>query len=206
MVKLKNNPYDLLEKENISKKLLSESALKGLSIFDDTLKDLDKFPDDKGLKKEAETIGKEITELVQEDIDRIKLETRDEIEENAKKETRKVQSKKVVEKAEIMFNDMALCRKKLKEDYQRRVESGEIQPRKKKTLVTKLRQELVRTATLIPKNLKDDASVIQKTQKAVLNFLNELKGIWGLNKIKPIQDEIKDKFKKLEEKADEAAA
>jgi len=56
----------------------------------------------------------------------------------------------------------------------------------------------VKTATLIPKNLKEDSTVIQRTQKAVLNFLNELKSIWGLNKIKPIQDEIKEKFKKLE--------
>lgn len=204
MAKLKNNPYDLLEKENISKKLLSEDALKGLSIFDETLADVEQFPDNKKLKKEAETIGKEISELIQEDIDRIKSETKDEIEENAKKETRKVQSKKVVEKAEKVLDDLAVCRQKLKDERQRKIESGEIQPPKKKTLVTKLRQELVRTATLIPKNLKENTDVIQKTQKAVMNFLNELKGIWGLNKIKPIQDEIKDKFKKLEEKAEAA--
>ena len=204
MATLKNNPYDLLEKEKISKKLLSDRVLKGLSIFDETLADLEQFPNDKKLKKEAEEIGKETIELVKEDIERIKEETHDEIEENSKKETRKVQSKKVVEKAEKVLDDLSLCRQKLKEDRQRKIESGEIQPPKKKTLVTKLRQELVRTATLIPKNLKEDSDVIQRTQKAVLNFLNELKGIWGLNKIKPIQDEIKDKFKKLEEKAEAA--
>lgn len=204
MAILKNNPYDLLEKEKISKKLLSDRVLKGLSIFDETLADLEQFPSDKKLKKEAEEIGKETIELVKEDIERIKEETHDEIEENSKKETRKVQSKKVVEKAEKVLDDLSLCRQKLKEDRQRKIDSGEIQPPKKKTLVTKLRQELVRTATLIPKNLKEDSDVIQRTQKAVLNFLNELKGIWGLNKIKPIQDEIKDKFKKLEEKAEAA--
>jgi len=204
MAILKNNPYDLLEKEKISKKLLSDRVLKGLSIFDETLADLEQFPSDKKLKKEAEEIGKETIELVKEDIERIKEETHDEIEENSKKETRKVQSKKVVEKAEKVLDDLSLCRQKLKEDRQRKIDSGEIQPPKKKTLVTKLRQELVKTATLIPKNLKEDSDVIQRTQKAVLNFLNELKGIWGLNKIKPIQDEIKDKFKKLEEKAEAA--
>lgn len=202
MATLKNNPYDLLEKEKISKKLLSERVLKGLSIFDETLADLEQFPGDKKLKKEAEEIGKETLELVKEDIERIKEETHDEIEENAKKETRKVQSKKVVEKAEQVLDDLAMCRQRLKEDRQRKIESGEIQPPKKKTLVTKLRQELVKTATLIPKNLKEDTTVIQKTQKAVLNFLNELKSIWGLNKIKAIQDDIKEKFKKLEESAE----
>jgi hypothetical protein len=139
---------------------------------------------------------------VKEDIERIKEETHEEIEENEKKETRKVQSKKIVEKAENVLDDLAMCRKRLREDRQRKIESGEIQPPKKKTLVTKLRQELVKTATLIPKNLKDDTTVIQKTQKAVLNFLNELKSICGLNKIKTIQDEIKEKFKKLEENAE----
>ncbi len=201
MATLKNNPYDLLEKEKISKKLLSDRVLKGLSIFDETLADLEQFPSDKKLKKEAEEIGKETIELVKEDIDRIKEETHEEIEENEKKETRKVQSKKIVEKAENVLDDLAMCRQRLREDRQRKIESGEIQPPKKKTLVTKLRQELVKTATLIPKNLKEDSSVIQRTQKAVLNFLNELKGIWGLNKIKSIQDEIKEKFKKLEEQA-----
>lgn len=201
MATLKNNPYDLLEKEKISKKLLSDRVLKGLAIFDETLTDLEQFPSDKKLKKEAEEIGKETIELVIEDIERIKEETHEEIEENEKKETRKVQSKKIAEKAENVLDDLAMCRKRLREDRQRKIESGEIQPPKKKTLVTKLRQELVKTATLIPKNLKEDSSVIQRTQKAVLNFLNELKGIWGLNKIKPIQDEIKEKFKKLEEQA-----
>lgn len=204
MATLKNNPYDLLEKEKISKKLLSDRVLKGLSIFDETLADMEQFPNDKKLKKEAEEIGKETIELVKEDIERIKEETHDEIEENSKKETRKVQSKKIVEKAEKVLDDLAMCRQKLKEDRQRKIESGEIQPPKKKTLVTKLRQELVRTATLIPKNLKEDSDVIQRTQKAVLSFLNELKSIWGLNKIKPIQDEIKEKFKKLEEKVEAA--
>lgn len=198
MATLKNNPYDLLEKEKISKKLLSDRVLKGLSIFDETLADMEQFPTDKKLKKEAEEIGKETIELVKEDIERIKEETHDEIEENSKKETRKVQSKKVVEKAENVLDDLTLCRQRLREDRQQKIESGEIQPPKKKTLATKLRQELVKTATLIPKNLKEDSTVIQRTQKAVLNFLNELKSIWGLNKIKPIQDEIKEKFKKLE--------
>lgn len=201
MANLKNNPYDLLEKENISKKLLSERVLKGLSIFDETLADLEQFPSDKKLKKEAEEIGKETIELVKEDIERIKEETHDEIEENARKETRKVQSKKVVEKAEQVLDDLAMCRQRLREDRQRKMESGEIKPPKKKTLVTKLRQDLGKFANLIPKNLKEDADTLERTQKAIMKFLTELKDIWGLNKIKSIQDELKEKFKKLQEQA-----
>ncbi|MBS1635389.1 MAG: hypothetical protein JST26_05655 [Bacteroidetes bacterium] len=199
---LKNDPYELLKKENISKKLLSENALRGLSIFDDTLKDVKEFPGDKKLKSEAEKIGEQIVELIKEDISRIQKETCDEVEEGKKKETRRVHSKKIVEKAEKVLDDLSMCRQRLREDRQKRIDSGEIKAPKKKTLVTKLRQELVKTATLIPKNLKEDASVIERTQKAVLSFLTELKNIWGLNKIKPIQDEIKEKFKKLRDQAE----
>jgi hypothetical protein len=201
MATLKNNPYELLDKEKISKKLLGEKVLKGLSIFDDTLADVEEYPTDKKLKKEAEEIGKQIVEMVKEDIARIREETQEEIEDASQKETKKVQSKKVMEKVEKTLGDLDICRKKIREDRQRKIESGEIKAPKKKTLVGKLRQELIKTATLIPKNLKDDSDVIQRTEKAVLNFLNELKSIWGLNKIKPIQDELKEKFKKLVELA-----
>ena len=201
MAKIKNNPNDLLEKEEISKSMLSEKAIKSLELFNRANALYEKRPALKEAQEQAEKAGKIASEVIKKEIERIKSEVKNESEEKEKKEIKKVQSKKIVEKSEKILDDLTLCRQKLKEDRKRKIESGEIQPPKKKTLVTKLRQELVRTATLIPKNLKEDASVIQRTQKAVLNFLNELKGIWGLNKIKAIQDEINDKFKKLEEKA-----
>ncbi len=199
MAKIKNNPNELLEKEGISKKMLNEDALKSLSLFDKANMLYEKRPTSTEIMENAEKAGKMAGIVIQKEIVRIKAELKNEIEEHQEKEIKKTQSKKIVEKSEKILDDLALCRKRLKEDRQRKIESGEIQPPKKKTLVTKLRQELVRTASLIPKNLKDDETVIQKTQKAVLNFLNELKTIWKLNKIKPIQDEIKEKFKKLED-------
>ena len=201
MAKIKNNPNDLLEKEGISKSILSEKAIKSLELFNRANTLYEKRPTLKEAQEQAEKAGKIASEIIKKEIDRIKSEVKNEAEEKEKKEVKKVQSKRIIEKSEKILDDLSFCREKLKEDRKRKIESGEIQPPQKKTLVTKLRQELVRTATLIPKNLKEDASVIQRTQKAVLNFLNELKGIWGLNKIKTIQDEIKDKFKKLEEKA-----
>ena len=59
---------------------------------------------------------------------------------------------------------------------------------------------------LIPKNLKDDADVLTKTRKAIMKFLNELKGIWGLDRIKPIEDDLNKRFEKLEDEADRLAA
>lgn len=204
MAKIKDNPNDLLDKEEISKTMLSEKAIKSLELFNKANMLYEKRPTSKEFQEQAERAAKITSDVIRKEIARIKSEVKNEEEEKEKKEIKKVQSKKIVEKSEKVLDDLAFCRQKLKEDRQRKIENGEIKPPKKKTLVTKLRQELVRTATLIPKNLKEDTDVIQRTQKAVLNFLNELKGIWGLNKIKPIQDEIKEKFKKLEEKAEAA--
>lgn len=201
MAKVKNNPYELLDKEDISKKLLSEKALVSLSLFDKANMLFEKRPTSKEFQESAEKAGQITSEVIKKEIVRIKGELKNEIEETEKKEIKKSQSKKIVEKSEKVLDDLAVCRQKLKDDRKRKIETGEIQPPKKKKLTTKLRQDLIHTITLIPKNLKEDKNVIQRTQKAILNFLNELKGIWGLDKIKPIQDEIKEKFKKLEQDA-----
>jgi len=198
---IKNNPYQLLEDEHISQKLLSEKAVTSLKLFDKAKLLHEKRPTSKEMKENAEKAGKITIGVIEKEITRVKSELKNEAEEDQKKEIKKGQSKKIVEKAEVILDELEICRKKLREDRQRKMESGEIQPPKKKTLVTKLRQELIRTATLIPKNLKEDKNVIQRTQKAVLTFLTELKSIWGLNKIKPIEDDLKEKFKKLQEQA-----
>lgn len=199
MPTIKHNPYDLLEKEHISKSMLSEKAVLSLGYFDKAKALFEKRPASKEFQQSAEKAGEITSELMRKDIARIQKETTDEIQDDEKKETRRVHSKKIMEKSEKVFDDLEACRTKLKEDRRRKLESGEIQAPKKKTLVTKLRNELIKTVSLIPKNLKDDASVIERTHKAILTFLTELKSIWGLNKIKPIEDEIKQKFKKLEE-------
>ena len=201
MATVKNNPYEMLQDERISHKLLDEKSLRTLELYDQAYALLNKHPKSKELKESVEKAGKITMDVLKEDILRIKGELKSEVEEAEKAETRKAQSKKILEKSKVVLDDLSDCREKLKEDRRNKMESGEIKPRKKKTLVSRLRQELVKTATLIPKNLKEDLSVIQRTQKAVLKFLNELKSIWGMNKIKPIQDELKEKFKKLEDDA-----
>lgn len=203
MVTLKNNPYEILRKEGINKESLSVRVQKGLQIYDETLEDLNKYPKDKQMRQAAEEIGSGVCELMRDDVERLRQESYSEEEEKGKKAARKAQSKSIIAKAEKTLDDLTLCRQRLKEDRQKKIDSGEIKKPVKKTLSSKLRAELVKMATLIPTKLKDDVSVIQKTRKAVLNFLSELKSIWGLDKIKPIQEEIMQKFDKLEEKASE---
>ena len=195
------DPRAILQSENISEKLLSANALKSLALYDKAQAFFKKNPTSEDMKKNAERAGNLALQVIQKEILSIQADLKKEAETEEKKVQKKAQSRKIKEKSDVILDDLALCREKLKEDRKRKMDSGEIKPRVKKTLVTRLRIELLKTATLIPKNLKDDASVIAKTQKVLLDFLNELKSIWGLNKIKPIQDELKEKFKKLEKNA-----
>lgn len=201
MATLHNNPHALLQKEGISEKMLSADALHFLQLFDKAEAMAKKRPAAEALQKSAERAAEIVNGILQKDMIRINAELKNEVEETEKKVIKKAQSKKIVEKSSAVLDDLSLCREKLKEERKRKLASGEIPPRKKKTLVTKLRGELLKTVSLIPKNLKEDASVLERTQKAILKFLQDLKSIWGLNKIKPIEEEVKEKFKKLEENA-----
>lgn len=201
MATVKNNPYELLHEEGVSQKLLSERSIRTLELYDKAYALLNKHSGSKEIKESVEKAGKITIDVLKEDIALFKTDLKNEEDESEKQQLRKSQSKKIIEKSTVVLDDLAECRERLKEDRKNKMASGEIKPRKKKTLVSKLRNELIKTATLIPKNLKEDLSVIQRTQKAVFKFLNELKSIWGLNKIKPIQDELKEKFEKLENDA-----
>lgn len=203
---IKNNPYDLLKKAGIKPDLLDAQGKRALEAFDDTLKDIEADPDSKEIKDAAETLGIEVCAIIEENIQRIKgdVELAEVNTENHK--VKKHQSKKIIEKAERTFDDLELCRQRLRDDRRKKVESGEIAKPKKKTLATKLRLDLVKIVMLIPKNLKDDADVLTKTRKAIMKFLNELKGIWGLDRIKPIEDDLNKRFEKLEDEADRLAA
>ncbi len=203
---IKNNPYDLLKKAGIKPDLMDQAGKRALQAFDDTVKDIEADPDATELKSAAEQLGAEVCSIIEENIQRINGEA--ELTE-AHSETQKVkkhQSNKSIEKANRTLNDLELCRQRLRDDRRKKIESGEIQKPRKKTLTTKLRLELLKMTNLIPKKLKEDTDVLNKTRKAIMKFLNELKAIWGLDRIKPIEDDLIKRFAKLESEADRLAA
>lgn len=201
MANIKNNPYLLLEQEGISPRMLGDKASQALSLFDKAALLHNKRPDVKELRDQADKAGQIASGVILKEIEQIRSTARNDIEETHLKTVKKAQSRMITEKSEQVLDDLALCRKRLKEDRQKKIESGEIAKPKKKTLVTKLREELLKIVGLIPEKLKEDEAVISRTEKAVLKFLNELKGIWGINKIKPIEDDINEKVNKLREQA-----
>ncbi len=203
---IKNNPYEFLKKSGIDEKLLGAESKEGLTLFRETMTDFEAYPDNQELKGQVEMIGKSVIELLEKDIKRIKSQAVESEEETETRKVKKHQSRKTIEKTNRTFDDLELCRQRLRDDRRRKVESGEIQKPKKKTLTTKLRLDLVKIVTLIPMKLKEDVDVLTKTRKAILKFLNELKAIWGLDRIKPIEDDLIKRFAKLETEADRLAA
>lgn len=203
---IKNNPYDFLARAGVDQKMLGAEAKEALQLFKETMTDFEAYPDNEDLKKQVESVGKSVIELIEKDVQRIAGEAEQTEVQSEKHKVKKHQSKKTIEKTERTFDDLDLCRERLRDDRRKKVESGEIAKPKKKTLTTKLRLDLVKIVMLIPKNLKDDADVLTKTRRAILKFLTELKGIWGLDRIKPIEDDLNKRFEKLEDEADRLAA
>lgn len=203
---IKNNPFVYLDRSGIDQTMLSSEAKEGLELFKETMTDFEVYPNDENLKKTVEQIGKSVIELLDKDIQRIKGDAEESEKAHETRKVKKHQSKKTVEKTDRTFDDLELCRQRLRDDRKQKIASGEISKPKKRTLSTKLRIELLKMANLIPKNLKDDVDVITKTRKAIMKFLNELKAIWGLDRVKPIEDDLIKRFAKLETEADRLAA
>ena len=209
-MKIQKDPYVVLEKEQVAKSLLSDKIKEVLSEYDDALKDLLSLAEDKSLKssqlkgfKDAvEQMGGIAIEMIEEEF-LSKREAHKRREEDAeKKQQRNIQSKEILEKSERSIDYLLECRMKLKEERKHKIESGEIKPPVKKKLTTKIRELLSRVAGMMPHPLKDDSEKIEATEKAVKRFLMELKKIWGINKIKQVQEGIEEKFDKLREAAE----
>ena len=198
---IKNDPYALLKESGVAKNLLSDKAKEALSIYDETLQGLKEFPNDKSLKEMAEQIGKAALEVLEDDVAKINAELKDEVKETEKKRVQKAQSKKIVEKADKTMDYLAECRIKLREERKRKVAAGEIKAPVKRKLTTKLKETMKKLIGMMPKTVQKDEQKIVRTEYAVQIFLSELKCIWGMNKIKPIEDELKEKFDALKEKA-----
>lgn len=196
---IKNDPYEVLKEAGIAKSALSERGKKALVIFDKSKKLHEQFPKEQNIHQQAELLGEKAVAEIKKEIDRINSQVKKEEEDQEKKKVKKKQSKELVEKSQKIVTDLDECREKLKEERKRRKEAGEIKPPRKKTVTTRIREELLRIPNMIPKALEGKPDVLEKTQRAILKFLNELKEIWGLNKIKSIQEDIKEKFDRLTE-------
>ena len=209
-MKIQKDPYVLLEKEQVAKSLLSDKVKEVLSEYDDAVTDLLSVAEDKSLKssqlkgfKDAvEQMGEIATEMIEEELLN-KREAHKKKEEDAeKKQQRALQSKEILEKSKRSIDYLLECRMKLREERKHKLETGEIKSPVKKKLTTKIKELLSRVAGMMPQPLKDDSEKIEATEKAVKRFLMELKKIWGINKIKRVQEGIEEKFDKLKEAAE----
>ncbi|MBN4062180.1 hypothetical protein JYU20_03175, partial [Bacteroidales bacterium AH-315-I05] len=194
------NPEELLKKEGITEEQLSETGKEALHLFYEAVNLSKMYPDNKDLEAQAEQVGEEALKVIREDIQRIKAQSQGKEEEIKKKETRKKRSKEVMDEVKISADQAANCRKTLRDFNKQQRESGKVKPPKKKTITTRLRGSLKSIVNMIPKAKKEDVDVLKKTEKAINRFVSDLKEIWDINKVKVIEDELKEKFEDLKEK------
>ena len=78
MATIKNNPYELLQSEGISHKLLSEKSMRSLELYDKAYALLNKHANSKEMRENVEKAGKITIDVLKEDISRIKGELKNE--------------------------------------------------------------------------------------------------------------------------------
>ena len=139
---IKNDPYEILKKEQITSSLLDDKSKEALAIYDETLESLKDFPNDKSLKKIAEKIGKEAIEIVGANIKKINTLLVDEVKEKEAKQKKKAQSKLLMEKSKKTTDHLAKCREAFREERKRKIAAGEIKAPVKKRLTTKLKESM----------------------------------------------------------------
>jgi hypothetical protein len=201
-LKIKNDPYAFLEREGVAKSLLSDASKEALQIYDESLEGLNEYPKDKGLRNMAEQIGKAALDVLEQDITQLQKTQIKKAEDKETTKKKELQSREILEKSVKAIDYLSECRLKLRQERQRKIESGEIKPPVKKQLTTKLKELFQKIPGLMPTKVKEDKDKIEQTEKAVKKFLCELKKIWGLNRIQQMQQEIEDKFEKLKDKAE----
>ena len=192
---LYNSLYIQNEKE------LQASIIETTNVYKRQIKEIEKKTEDhpneselKGRKLALETINQLLSQLNP-------TTKKEESKKQAEPTEKEKKSKAVVAKAEKALDELALCRLKIREDRQKKIESGEIKKPKKKRLTTKLKDALKKVVNMMPEKVKQDKKKVEKTELALDNFLSELKSIWGLNKICAIREELEEKFDEIKEKA-----
>jgi len=196
-----NWTYQELEKEI---KAMKKSAVTGSEKRKANEEAAKKLAEEKKKAAEAEETKKKADAVAKKAEAEKKLQAEIEQRERKDKEQKlKIEkAQKAKEFVKVSFKEMKECKAVLDQYRKQEKEKAGTSHVVRRKLTTRLRSNLKSIANMIPKAKKEDADVLKKTERAINNFVSELKSIWGMNTIKPVRDELKDKFKELKERAE----
>ena len=212
MKKIKNNPYDFLEKEGINPEQLSKSAIEGLALFDDAAADIEQLGKDVSddLIASADAIGLEVTELLKAEVKKVKGVLQEELDSQISEEKRQQLSTKTLEEARLNMKRVEDCEKLLKEaasNYRKAKKEAGLLPQKSKPTITKKLSngisKLLRSVTYNNKKVKDDQKKLAALEKEAKVFVNKVKVILGLTSVKGIEQAIQKEIKKFTDPLEE---
>lgn len=149
-----------------------------------------------GIERTIRQLRKLIQEFKAKTLSKEQKTEKKQKEVKAKKEKSREVFRKVTEE---IGPDLEKCRTALRE-YRKQVAATQ-GPKPKKTRITKLKERLLGLIALIPKEMKEDDQILDKTEDILLDTLHRLTDLWGMTRIHPAEKAIEEKFDNLEEKA-----
>lgn len=196
------NPLLYLEKQGIDKSRLSAQLQEAIAEFEAGLEDLKTAPDYMSdsdvvnLKAQAENLGEDVLDWLKEEAAALESDEQQAVKAEKKRANTKARSESAKKKAQQLTDEIAYCKKKVREwNKENR------KPPKRKSLIEKLTGRLPGLLNLMPDKLKKDEALVRKTGKLFKKFINDLKDLWDLNKILPVEEAVEAKVVKLEKAA-----
>lgn len=202
MQKQIQSPEKMISDAGLELKDLGSKGKKLMQLYEETLQLQQKFPDDPSIGKTADSTLLEITKTVKSLIAQTKPNPDKSKPAKAlhnkkppcpcpKKAKQSSQVMKGLEELEMA--ELDVCRVKLRE--YRKVQSSNRPKRAPKTRIVKLKERLLALAKLMPKPMRKDDKAMQETEKILLAALSKLKKVWELNRVKAIENAIKEELK-----------
>jgi hypothetical protein len=194
----KNDLRGYLEGESVTSSQLSEKAKKAIDIFYKMKTISDRHPDNKDMISNANKARDAATKILEAEVKKIKSITTERKSKATEKRTQRSESLKVVKETSEIKSSLDECRKVIREDRKKRVQSGEIKPPKKKTRTTKMMELFDKVLKLCP---SDDPKIIAKAEKELTSLAQSMFKLYGLNRIESVVSALEETSKKKQDRA-----
>lgn len=189
---MKKTPKQLIEDAGLKVSDLGDNGKKLIEVHKQTVKTMESFSDDEEIQSHYGAFLDEITTKTKALIK--EAQSGPEGKKNAKSATALTEIEARLKALEHCDTELRQLRKEKRELL------GEDSDKKPKTLIEQLETKLLSVGKLIPDELKDDLTAIEKTEEILIDTLYEIKKAWGLNKVQDAEKGIKDHFGNKEHK------
>jgi hypothetical protein len=193
----KNDLRGYLENEGVTPAQLSEKAKKAIDIFYKMKQISDRHPDNKDMISNANKTRDAAMKILEGEVKKINTTTKARKSEATEKSAQRSKSLRIVEVTSEVKSNLDECRKVIREDRKKKMESGEIKAPKKKMRTTKMMELFDRVLKLCP---SEDAKVIAEAEEELKSVAKKMFKLYGFNRIESVVKTLEETSKKKQEK------